>query len=75
MSDLRFFLRRVILATPAGVIIHLTFAPPIPAVPLPKEGAMTERDLTEREDRLLIFWLTAMAIVLVFVFVFILSTP
>jgi hypothetical protein len=34
---------------------------------------MTERDLTEREDRLLIFWLTATAIVLVFVFI--LSTP
>jgi hypothetical protein len=34
---------------------------------------MTERDLTEREDRLIVFWLTAMAIVLVFVFV--LSNP
>jgi hypothetical protein len=34
---------------------------------------MTERDLTEREDRLVIFWLTAMAIVLVFVFI--LSNP
>jgi hypothetical protein len=41
--------------------------------PLPKEGAMTERDLTEREDRLIVFWLTAMAIVLVFVFI--LSNP
>jgi hypothetical protein len=41
----------------------------IPAEPLSKEGAMTERNLTEREDRLVIFWLTAMAIVLVFVFI------
>ncbi len=34
---------------------------------------MTERDLTQREDRLVVFWLTAVAIVLVFVFI--LSTP
>jgi hypothetical protein len=45
----------------------------LPLAPLPKEGAMAERDLTEREDRLVVFWLTAMAIVLVFVFI--LSTP
>jgi hypothetical protein len=36
---------------------------------LSKEGAMTERDLTAREDRLVIFWLTAMAIVLIFVLI------
>ncbi len=30
---------------------------------------MAERDLTEREDRLVAFWLTAMAIIVVFVFI------
>jgi hypothetical protein len=34
---------------------------------------MTERDLTEREDRLLVFGLAAMVIVLIFVFI--LSNP
>jgi hypothetical protein len=48
--------------------------PPITAAPLSKGGgAMTERDLTEREDRLLVFGLAAMVIVLIFVFI--LSTP
>jgi hypothetical protein len=50
-----------------------TALPGCPLAPLSKEGAMTERDLTEREDRLIVFWLTAMAVVLVFVFI--LSTP
>jgi hypothetical protein len=30
---------------------------------------MTERDLTQREDRLVAFWLTAMAIIVVFIFI------
>jgi hypothetical protein len=64
------FLRRVILATPfGGIICTKSTSCRLPLAPLSKEGAMTERDLTEREDRLVIFWLTAMAIVLIFVLI------
>jgi hypothetical protein len=37
--------------------------------PLPKEGAMTERDLTRREDRLIGLCLAATAIIVVFIFI------
>jgi hypothetical protein len=34
-----------------------------------KEGAMTERNLTEREDRLVGLFLAALAIIVVFIFI------
>jgi hypothetical protein len=55
-----------ILATPAGGIIK-------PLAPLRrsqgKEGDMTERDLTGREDRLIGLCLAATAIIVVFIFI------
>ena len=65
------FLRRVILATPSGGIIctKSTVVPAALLAPLPKEGAMTERDLTRREDRLIGLCLAATAIIVVFIFI------
>ena len=41
----------------------------LPLAPLSKGGAMTERNFTEREDRLVGICLAALAIIVVFIFV------
>jgi hypothetical protein len=38
-----------------------------------REGAMVERDLRERQDRVALLWLSAVTIILIFAFI--LTTP
>ena len=62
---------RVILATPVGGIIgaNLPCCTGCPWRRSQKEGAMTEHNFTEREDRLVGICLAALAIIVVFIFV------
>jgi hypothetical protein len=57
-------------ATPVGGIIWKSAVlPGCPWHRSQKEGAMTERNLTEREDRVVGICLVAVAIIVVFIFV------